>query len=251
MKFQDNTPASQVSRWPHFKSWFPISRLFDLLFKAKWGFFCYCFAIQSIHGEVIARKNIFSPTPEVRKSAFMKPIRCLYSVPNWWFPHHDNQAIHNQGFKEARQGKRSQPNQQCSLLKMNTGKLHFKITILTTATKFYPSLDIWHRSNMNTNKLTCVFICQYNKCAWNVSSSVETHHLCFHISIGGLKKKKVNNSKPELHALNYNTLETVRNFATRAAEDHHSAPSSWAAYLKHSLQCDPFLSRKVGTALHS
>lgn len=190
MKFQDNTPASQVSRWPHFKSWFPISRLFDLLFKAKWGFFCYCFAIQSIHGEVIARKNIFSPTPEVRKSAFMKPIRCLYSVPNWWFPHHDNQAIHNQGFKEARQGKRSQPNQQCSLLKMNTGKLHFKITILTTATKFYPSLDIWHRSNMNTNKLTCVFICQYNKCAWNVSSSVETHHLCFHISIGGLKKKK-------------------------------------------------------------
>lgn len=75
------------------------------------------------------------------------------------------------------------------------------MTIFIIATKFYPGLEILHRSNMSTNKLTCMFICQYNKCTWNVSSSVETHHLCLHVSIGSLKKKKKKDTIQNLNCM--------------------------------------------------
>lgn len=115
---------------------------------------------------------------------------------------------------------------------MSTEKGHLRIIILIfiiLISKFYPSLAILCRSNLNINKLTCMLVCQYNKCTWYVSSSVETHHLCFHISIGSLKreKRKKLSTNEELNC-RHQTRNLINNleFCTRITQHHLLAPSS-------------------------
>lgn len=50
--------------------------------------------------------------------------------------------------------------------------------------------------HLNRKQLTCMFVCQHNERAWDVSSPVETHHLRFHVSIGSLKQGTKEKNRP-------------------------------------------------------
>lgn len=48
--------------------------------------------------------------------------------------------------------------------------------------------SVQKQCHLNPKQLTCMFVCQHNECAGDVSPPVETHHLCLHVSIGSLEQ---------------------------------------------------------------